>query len=390
MGAESQGAQEGFSWVEEGNCLGHGWMYNQWRLQLMKTLCYFYAGRHIPNTVLATVVMLSLGLFSPTWASAGPEDELLSAARSPYDIERFVEKTPAFDWSPLWRALKIQEEIMLPRCEGRRDAGRDCSSELILIAEPQVALLLLRSSPYHFEVYLRFIRESGGDGQENWRFAGHFEPPVKYFDPTHKIVMFGDRPHLVVTGQGEAGTCLSTEVEYWLDLAAAEFRPVFSYTAKGTFSECGAGELYRSVQSSVGALQTEPVASITVEYGVDFSSALDLGGTDVLPVRLGSRQDTIVYTRKVGEDFKVDEERSTASERQVEVLYEDLGSQPPNEDFLRWDLEALTAIAEGPDTGERQWLEWFLENCPDTAEKRRLARLLETGRESRTQESQPR
>ena len=376
--------------LEESNCLGRGWMYNQWRLQLMKTLCYFHVGRYIPNAVLATVVMLSLGPFCPTWASAGPEAGLAGAARSPYDIERFVEKTPAFDWSPLWRALKIQEQIVLPPCEGRQDAGRDCSSELILIAEPQVALVLLRSSPYHFEVYLRFIRESGGDGQENWRFTGHFEPRVKYFDPTHKIVMFGDRPHLVVTGQGEAGMCLSTEVEYWLDLAAAEFRPVFSYTAKGTFSECGASELYRSVRGSVVALQTEPVASITVDYEVDFSSALDLGGTNVLPARLGTRHDTIVYTRKVGEDFKVDEKRSTASEQLVQDLYEDLRRQPPPGDFLRWDLEELTAIAKGPDTAERQWLEWFLKTCPETSEKRALVMLLKTGRASGTREPRPR
>ena len=350
----------------------------------MTKVCCFSAGSRIPNLALATVIVLSLGLCSPTWASAGTEDELASAARSPYDIERFVEKTPVFDWAPLWKALNIRDGIVLSPCGARGD----CSSELIMIAEPPMVLVVLRSK-YNFEVYLRFIRQSGGEGRENWRFSGHFEPPVKYFAPTHRIVMFGRKPHLVVTGQGQAGMCLSTVVEYWIDLSAADFGPVFSYTSKGSYNQCGAGELYRSVSSLVGPILTEPVASITVHYYMEFSSALDLG-TDVVPVGLGTRSDTVVYTRKVGEDFRVDEKRSTVSEQQVRVLYDDLGNQPPSEDFLRWDLDALAAIAAGRDSAERQWLKWFLKTCPDTAEKRRLAKLLAPGRESRTQDSQPR
>jgi hypothetical protein len=58
------------------------------------------------------------------------------------------------------------------------------------------------------------------------------------------------------------------------------------------------------------------------------------------------------------------------------VVMQSLGLS--TEDFPRWDLEKLTAIAEGPDAAARQWLEWFLGTCPETSEKRALVMLLET------------
>jgi len=47
-------------------------------------------------------------------------DEMARIAQSPYEIERFVEKTPAFEWEPLWKALHIQKRSS---CFVRRAPG---------------------------------------------------------------------------------------------------------------------------------------------------------------------------------------------------------------------------------------------------------------------------
>lgn len=73
---------------------------------------------------------LSVALCFAALGNAQSAEEMARIAQSPYEIERFVEKTPAFDWEPLWKALHIQEQL-LPPCEEHRDAMRDCGSELI-------------------------------------------------------------------------------------------------------------------------------------------------------------------------------------------------------------------------------------------------------------------
>jgi hypothetical protein len=309
---------------------------------------------------------LSVVLCITALGNAQSAEEMARIAQSPYEIERFVEKTPAFEWEPLWKALHIQEQIVLPSCEERLDAMRDCESELLTISEPAQVLLLLRNE--FFETYLRFLPQNAPDGEMRWRFAGHFEPFVKYFPPTHKVVIIGDAPYLQVTGQGDAGTCLSSEVEHWIDLSAMDFEPVFSYTVKGHL--CMAPTPDRDTNAFVVSVKTQPESRVTINYGVEFSLDLDSGTR----LHLGGRADKVVYVRGQDEKYHVDSGLSTLASEEVKRLYESFIDLTPQE-FLRYD-EQLNEIASGPDSPEKRWLRSFLRTCPASPEKSALDRLL--------------
>jgi hypothetical protein len=73
------------------------------------------------DAVLTLLGGLSIILCFAASGRAQSQNEMARIAQSPYEIERFVETTPAFEWEPLWRALNIQESILLPPCDMRSD-----------------------------------------------------------------------------------------------------------------------------------------------------------------------------------------------------------------------------------------------------------------------------
>jgi hypothetical protein len=168
---------------------------------------------------------------------AQAEDELTLAAKSPYELERFFETHSTFETASLWKTLGVHEdEIPLPECTDSRDALRACSSELIIVTDPNQAIVVL-SQRLESTVYLRFVRLS--EAGEQWKFGGFFEPFVKYFPSGQDLLMFGNRPYLLVTGQGAAGSGVSSTVEYWFDLREPWMRPCLSRTVRGDWRPNG-------------------------------------------------------------------------------------------------------------------------------------------------------
>jgi hypothetical protein len=147
--------------------------------------------------VLPLLRLVVAGLALPLAASAGVDEELAQAAKSPYDIARFVDMHVTFRWEPLWTALGLQNdgEVFMRPCE------RDCSEELITVLDPFEVILVLRHDSVGPEVYLRFLRQSGPDNSGPWIFGGYYSPLVKYFEPTHRTLRFGNKPFLVITEQ---------------------------------------------------------------------------------------------------------------------------------------------------------------------------------------------
>ena len=280
---------------------------------------------------------------------ADPASELARAGQSPAALESFVGEHWAFDWAPLWQALGITGAVHLPACADRAN-GSDCSAHLISIRQPEQTIVLLRHEPSHQEVYLRFLAEPPG----GWRFAGHYQPRVANAPGEHRTVWLGEKPHLAVMD-----AAASRKQETWLDLTQPEMRPVFRYTVEG---ESAGGPVSRRVRGKVVAQQAEPVESITVKYSVEFRA-------DAGALRLGQREDEVVYTRQSGGGFVLD--------ARAKRLYEDLDTGLSNEEFLRDDLGPLRGIAAGPVTAEKRWLRDFLPQCGDTAENRQVSAALQ-------------
>ena len=124
---------------------------------------------------LAIVVLL----LPVAWA-AGVDDELAQAAKSPYDIARFVDTHVTFRWEPLWKALGLQNDgdVFIQPC-GESGGRRDCFEELITILDPFQMILVLRHNLVEPEVYLRFLRKSGPDIPGPWTFGGSYSPASK-------------------------------------------------------------------------------------------------------------------------------------------------------------------------------------------------------------------
>src|SRR5580704_12199225 len=102
---------------------------------------------------LAATIVLS----SVAFAQNAPEPDIVRAAKSPYDLARYINSHDEIDWEPLWKALGVDEELGLP-------CSRNCTAELILVDNPEQAILIVNAS-LAFDVYLRF--EKGKTGE--WR-----------------------------------------------------------------------------------------------------------------------------------------------------------------------------------------------------------------------------
>ena len=306
------------------------------------------------------------GLFLPVAALAGTDEDLAQAAKSPYDIARFVDTHIAFRWEPLWKALGIENdgEVFMQPC-GESSGRRDCFEELITVLDPFQVILVLRHNFVEPEVYLRFLRTSGPDNPGPWTFGGYYSPLVKYFEPRHRTLRLGKKPFLVVTEQGVSGSDWSSEVEEWMDLTLPEFEPVFSLTTQGRYSG-NPDRVGLETRASVVAMESDQAERIQVVYGVDFMHQRET---------LGQRSDEAIYIRR-GDEFVFDASRSKTAEADIENIYGFEEDHPSNEDYLRYLLPELKKIAAGPESDSKDWLRRFLEVCENTVEKRDIQKTL--------------
>jgi len=307
-------------------------------------------------------VKLLSGLLGAAALFAQTDSDMSRIAQSPYEIERWVNQTPTLDWKSLWNALHIEGSAFLPPCYVRRGELRECGAEAITVGDPSMVILVLRSD-YDFEEYLRFLPATKNGATTGWKLAGHFAPFVKYFPPSHILRRVGDKPFLLVRGQDQAGTCVSSEVEHWIDLTGNDMKPVFEYTVKG--HRCGSSIPNREVNGFVKSVETEPTKRIKVFYEIEFSE----------PHLATLHSETVSYVWSAGHGYEVDDEHSTLSGKLVATMFEDLGDPTP-EEFLQFDLNDLKEIAKGSDRRAKRWLVSFLRRCKATQEKQLIEELL--------------
>ncbi len=301
-------------------------------------------------------------------AFAGVDEDLAQAAKSPYDIARFVDTHPTFDWAPLWKALGINENLVQLQSCGE---GQECSEELITILPFQVIVLLRGGNSHWEEVYLRFRRPGGPELPGPWSFAGCYSNVLRQYEPKHELIRFGSKPFLLISGtQQDAGVGWRGVEQAWFDLTTAKLEPVFDLLIEGANS----GQPDRiglHSRATIVSLESKPVERIKVTYYVDFVYPFPTVDND-----LGSRSAGAVYTRRGGR-FVFDAALSKTSEVEINKLYNFYPEQgPSNEDFLRYLLPQLKKVASGANADRKAWLKGFLANCKDTPEKREVQDLL--------------
>jgi len=309
----------------------------------------------------ATALSL-LGLILPAAVLGQVDEELARAAKSPYEIARFVDTHSSFQWEPLWKALGIHgDDVFMQPCE--QEGGSKCYEELVTVLDPFQVILLLRHELPGPEVYLRFFRQGGLTDRVPWRFGGYYSPLVKYFEPRHRTFRLGTKPFFAVTQQGVSGSGVSSEIEGWIDLTLPTLKPVLRITSKGYWSSPPEG-ISMETSGHVVATESAPTERIEVFYSATLTHNEKL---------LANRSTKATYTRR-GRNFAFDADRSNVSEAEVEKIY-DVG-EATNEDYLRYFLPDLKRVATGKDAELKQWLKEFLEGSKDTTETRELLELL--------------
>jgi hypothetical protein len=84
--------------------------------------------------VALVVSMVALGQNAPV-------PEIVRAAKSPYDLARFIDSHVGFDWAPLAKSLGIEMPSSVPPCE------MQCSTELLLLQNPDQVILIVEAGP---------------------------------------------------------------------------------------------------------------------------------------------------------------------------------------------------------------------------------------------------
>lgn len=256
-------------------------------------------------------------LFLATTILLSGQDDIAQAVRSPFDLQRYIDSHRLIDWKPLWTAMGINgDEVWIPSCgdsSGRHQ--RECWSELIEILQPRQVILRIHHDPSMFEAYVRFLPTA----TDAWRFAGAFAPNVKYFEPRHKLIRFGDKPFLLLSGQGVSGSGLSSEYQQWFDLTLPDLKAIFGFTQQGTENRYGLG-ISREVHGTVVSIETEPTEAIRIAWMATLTTETPNGTLQLGPLLSGSS----TYSRR-GDNFEFDEHRSETPKAEVEGLYESIG-----------------------------------------------------------------
>jgi len=295
--------------------------------------------------------------------NTGANEQLARAGRNPYDLARFVDSHPRFDWEVLWKAFGIEPLVYQP-CGGLSDAGKQCSTELISVLDPDQVILVIQGDSTPTDIYLRFMQEKNG----NWRFAGAHQAFIRNHPRRHEVDRSAGKPFLRISAQGISGSGVDSEIDNWFDLTQPSFESVFSFTVQGYQQAIG----FR-IGRKIFGIATQERDAIDVLLEVHFE-----GGGRILSVK----HYNAVYARAPGaREFSFQTaydgmDRKTRISRAEFDPLADVDNGPSNEDLIQYAMPGLKEIAAGPDGDAKNWLRRVLTLVKDTPEVRELKALM--------------
>jgi hypothetical protein len=308
---------------------------------------------------LASTIILS----SVAFAQKAPDAEIVRAAKSPYDLARYIDSHPGADMTAVWRAMSVTgAPSQLARCDVSPGSG-PCEIEVITILKPSQVILLLQGEGW--DNYLRFLEDGPG-----WRFAGHFSANLKNFPRRHEIIRIGDKPFLTTSIQGASGTGIDSEYQAWFDLSQPGLDRVFGFTVQG---EQFGGFIRRAVRAEAYPYKVGLVEGIKVNVEVDFS---------LEDIHLDSSSYAATYERGPSQRAfslrSVDSrgQNASISTKEFEALANINVDGLTDDEMLAYALPGLKKVASSRDSEAKSELRMMLEYYKDTLEKRTLLDLL--------------
>jgi len=311
-------------------------------------------------------MVLSIAVLLLAQAAPAQNDELLRAAKNPYDLARFIDSHLGFDWSVLWNALGTKGTMMQP-CGKLSDGRRGCSTEVIGVQNPDQAIVLVAGDATPADAYIRYLRQRNG----SWQFSGVQEAFIRNHPRRHQVDRSIGTPFLRISSQGIYGSGIDSEVEVWYDLTKEKFEPVFRFAVQGSQRRLDAG-LGRHVTATIIPEKESIHVALTVTFmGEDHPAEYDLGMAQLTG---------IFRQRTPGGAYVLESAYTDTMQNIATADFESLSNieqNPPAENLVRLDLYGLTEVATGKDTAAKNWLRDLLNRCKDTPEVRKLKSLLQ-------------
>lgn len=312
------------------------------------------------GTMLPLVLMLIPRLVQSVPASQ--DDDLVRAAKNPYDLARFIDSHLGFDWNALWKALGTEGAFIQP-CGKLSGGQQGCTTELITVLNPDQAILLVQGDATPADIYIRYMQEKNG----SWRFSGVQEAFIHNHPRRHEVERSSGTLFLRIASQEVRGSGVDSEAENWYDLTQLEFKRIFSFIVQGHQRRLNFG-----IGRKVFAYLSAGKNSIGINLEVQFSG-FDSNGEH----ELGTATYPAEYTRlDATKPFRLQMlPKSRVSAAEFQGLT-DMDEGPSNEDLIRLDLHGLTAVATGKDLAAKNYLKELLSRSKDTREVRQLKSLL--------------
>jgi hypothetical protein len=297
--------------------------------------------------------------------------DIVSTAKSPDDLARYLRSHTNIDWKALRRALGLKEsEYWLAPCGSNFPVAKaPCSVNIEAVAKPDQVIIAIRGDELAYTVeYLRYLKDSRG----GWKFAGENSAFQRNSPSSHRIVRFWNKPFLLISSDlSQIGMATQQKLEEWFDLTRSDLDPVFSVTVDGGEWRFGLG-VGRTIHATYTLPQTAGIERIELTLDVSFDGV----GLDQRDSFLG------LYERRTNENGFTLRKAYLGSDRRTSMSTKDFQeladpfSGVPNEKLLVYALPGLRKIAVGSDGNAKDWLRSVLDYAKDTQEKRALLALL--------------
>ncbi|HEY9405306.1 MAG TPA: hypothetical protein VIQ24_21825 [Pyrinomonadaceae bacterium] len=302
------------------------------------------------------------------------------ASYSPEEIKKFISANGDVNLNPIWNFYGIKAEPF----ERYNQPYVSYEAEIFPIALYQEATedALLRislGSSYRFLIF-KGLDKDGGGGSGAWKYLGFVDIDGQQYGPPEHQIMIGDRVRwLSLKELWGRGTGVSRYGLKWYEINGdgKELRAVLGFPVKGHQFTC---EPY-SARSFSSKIIEQGTAGGSYEVKVEFSVSYDFedchrrNGSEPKSLELFSKTQTATYVwNSQAHKFVLAKSKSELSDDEIDAVYN--FDSLDEDEFLEYNFEELKTLASRGNAEQKEWLNLYLSDLPDSKRKRTLGKTL--------------
>jgi len=284
---------------------------------------------------------------------------------SPYDIASFITDNPQADLRQIWAQLGIKkpnfgdssdkEEEQNQQTDRFLTKCNNCAVETFvydLIGEPGREFLLRVSDRAAESCRYLVFNRLNDRSKADWRLLGYIDHGFgRYRMPEHFIVNSGGKNWLVVKVQQGSGSAFAVYWDRLFQVESDSIKEILRVPSEGHLSTSGSYPTNEFTTKIVDCAVNNSVTTVHLEFSVSYS-AFTASGEEVL---LWNKKQTAFYRRdSTTNQVALDRSNSDLPEEEIAAIY--VRDWLSDDDFIKYNKEELTEIAQGPDNNRKKWL----------------------------------